>query len=966
MPEEESCLALQGSGTMQSPGLPVPFLSRIDYHPTERHEQKRSTVLESWEHPLCLWSSAIEVRLGAQRQRAFGIQRFRILTNFKRQRANLLPAKRIVNERRPVSSGHIIGKLPGKAKSAQVLCSSPGNQRIHWTEDFVCSTGIRKGYKVSGFSTCRQKAGKSFAGGLGCSVIGRGASCEVSEATDRMKERKLMPVASHKMQRRRDIADKLGGKSRSRLEAVADDRADLKDEEGEEGDNENSTVRDDSKEMKREKRLPSRKALGSLAATAIQESLPPEGFVVLMSCAVGLLTGVGVVAFNLAVHGIHDIVFEGIPGSGAAWLRDQPFENIWQQILIVPVGGGVVVGLLNTVRFSLGGSKEEQSGSGEASSFSTNVKAVGRQLLKTVAAAVTLGTGNSLGPEGPSVEIGASIANGVGTLLNNSRERKLSLVASGSAAGISSGFNAAVAGCFFAVESVLRQASVDSAPSLTTAMVLLSSVLASVVSQAGLGSDPAFRIPPYDFRSPTELPLYLLLGILCGLVSVTLTKGTAYATASFEWLQKTTGLPAGFLPPIGGLCVGLVALKYPEVLYWGFANVDVLLESQLPWVRGPPAMLLIQLVGVKVLVTSICRGSGLVGGVYAPSLFIGAALGSAYGKLATYTLAHADPSLHLDSLNVAAPQAYALVGMAAMLAGVCQVPLTAVLLLFELTRDYRIILPLMAAVGLSSWVASTFQRKRPRNAIEVSLPALSNNAVPLTVNNADPNAQPVELVLTLEPTESVQSTTTPLLRGYVSGAQELCDLEDSLCLSNLEVNEERLTDEIPVGAAMRTRYAALVGNTSVQDAMRTMLVEKEWCVIVVNEDHNLEGILTLADIQQEAEKVKRTETEGELDQRPISALSRSVTGGKAQVVTVYPDMSLTDAQRRMARRGLRQLPVVARTWQNQGKQSGNHVVGLLDRESIKLACRVEATRRILGLPATVLTKSTTDDINASN
>lgn len=203
------------------------------------------------------------------------------------------------------------------------------------------------------------------------------------------------------------------------------------------------------------------------------------------------------------------------------------------------------------------------------------------------------------------------------------------------------------------------------------------------------------------------------------------------------------------------------------------------------------------------------------------------------------------------------------VGMAAMLAGVCQVPLTAVLLLFELTRDYRIILPLMAAVGLSSWVASTFQRKRPRNPIEVSLPAFSNN-VPLIVKNADPNAQPVELVLTLEPTESSQSLTTPLLRGYVSGAQELCDLEDSLCLSNLEVNEERLTDEIPVGVAMRTRYAALVGNTSVQDAMRTMLVEKEWCVIVVNEDNNLEGILTLADIQQEAENFRRTETEDEV------------------------------------------------------------------------------------------------------
>lgn len=142
---------------------------------------------------------------------------------------------------------------------------------------------------------------------------------------------------------------------------------------------------------------------------------------------------------------------------------------------------------------------------------------------------------------------------------------------------------------------------------------------------------------------------------------MTLVKGSAYATTFFENVKKTTGIPAGFLPPVGGLAVGVIALAYPEILYWGFENVDVLLESR-PWARGPSVELLLQLVGVKVIATSLCRGSGLVGGMYAPSLFIGAALGSAYGNIARTLFSHVDPALHLEWIKVAAPQAYALVG----------------------------------------------------------------------------------------------------------------------------------------------------------------------------------------------------------------------------------------------------------------------------------------------------------------
>lgn len=172
-----------------------------------------------------------------------------------------------------------------------------------------------------------------------------------------------------------------------------------------------------------------------------------------------------------------------------------------------------------------------------------------------------------------------------------------------------------------------------------------------------------------------ELPLYLLLGILSGGVSVTLVKGSTYATTLFENVRKSTGLPAGFLPPVGGLAVGVIALAYPEILYWGFENVDVLLESRpvdhILGRSGPPVELLLQLVGAKVIATSLCRGSGLVGGMYAPSLFIGAALGSAYGTIARTVFSQADPLFHLEWLKVAAPQAYALVSDTYSLTNVC-------------------------------------------------------------------------------------------------------------------------------------------------------------------------------------------------------------------------------------------------------------------------------------------------------
>jgi len=681
-------------------------------------------------------------------------------------------------------------------------------------------------------------------------------------------------------------------------------------------------------------------------AMAVKDSLPPEGVIVLLSCLVGLLTGGSVVLFNLVVHGVHDEVWKGIPQSGAAWFRTRPLNETWVRLVAVPVGGGVLVGLLNMVREALEEIKKEERGSTMRPGLA-DVRAFVRALLRAVAAAITLGTGNSLGPEGPSVEIGASIANGVGTVLNNSRERKLSLVAAGSAAGISSGFNAAVAGCFFALESVLRSSTTDAVPSLTTAMLLLSSVLASVVSQAGLGSDPAFKIPAYDFRSPAELPLYLLLGILSGGVSVALVKGSAYATAMFDHVKKTTGIPAGLLPPVGGLAVGLIALAYPEILYWGFENVDVLLESQRPWVRAPPVDLLLQLVAAKLVATSLCRGSGLVGGVYAPSLFMGAALGSAYGSLAGAVVANADPMYHLDALKVAAPQAYALVGMAAMLAGVCQVPLTSVLLLFELTRDYRIILPLMGTVGVSSWIASSFNRKKKRSLVKQDVAMISSATVNESAGDDNMPADDSLAPLTSQEKQggvsssagngSLQSNVDRLRNSLLMEENDICKIDASLCLTNLEGIGEQLAEEIPVAVAMRTKFATVGLEATIREAVAAMLLKKEWCVLLLDQNQQLQGLITLGDIQQAAESITTVGLEMEAESSIVAFWEKVKS---KQVVTATQGMSLRAALRLMTGRGLRQLPVL---------DASRRVVGMLDRDSIALACRAEATRRLLQL-----------------
>ncbi|CAN8327777.1 unnamed protein product [Cochlearia groenlandica] len=642
----------------------------------------------------------------------------------------------------------------------------------------------------------------------------------------------------------------------------------------------------------------------------VEKSPPSQEVSIASACLVGVLTGVSVVLFNNGVHLLRDFSWDGIPDRGASWLREEPIGSIWLRVILVPTIGGLLVSILNHLREAAGDSAAD-SVTGADSSLN-RLKAVLRPILKAAAACVTLGTGNSLGPEGPSVEIGASIAKGVNFLFNKSPQAGLSLLAAGSASGISSGFNAAVAGCFFAVESVLWPSSSDSSTSLpnSTSMVILSAVTASVVSEIGLGSEPAFKVPDYDFRSPGELPLYLLLGALCGLVSLALSRCTSAMTSGVDSLNKDAGVPKAVFPVMGGLTVGIIALAYPEVLYWGFENVDILLESR-PFVKGLSADLLLQLVAVKIAATALCRASGLVGGYYAPSLFIGGASGMAYGKFIGLALAQ-NPEIHLSILEVASPQAYGLVGMAATLTGVCQVPLTSVLLLFELTQDYRIVLPLLGAVGMSSWITSgQSKRQETRETKETR------------------NKKSQE---TLQPLRSSDNG---------SSMNNLCEVESSLCIDDSLNEAEELPKSIFVSEAMQTRFATVMMSTSLEEAITRMLMEKQSCAVIVDPDNIFLGLLTLSDIQEYSKARK----EGNKGSKVISVNEVcSMSGGGCKVPwTVTPDMDLLAAQTIMNKQEISHVAVV----------SGNidtrriHPVGVLDRECITLMRRALATRMFL-------------------
>ncbi|MES1245231.1 MAG: chloride channel protein [Acidobacteriota bacterium] len=389
--------------------------------------------------------------------------------------------------------------------------------------------------------------------------------------------------------------------------------------------------------------------------------------------AVGLLAGAGVRLFRWLIEEVRELWSAGLTPLGPGW-----------STALVPALGGVIVGLL---LLWLVGEERHHGVAGiiEAVALAGGRLRYRRMPAKAVAAAISLGSGASVGPEDPSVQIGSNLGSMLGQWLRLSDDRMRVLVAGGAAAGMAAAFNAPIAGVFFALEIVLGEVAGSA-----VGPVVLSAVVSAAFTQAVAGKQPAFAVPAYDFRSAWELPLYLGLGLAAGPVSALYVRLLYLSQDLFHRLR----LPRWLKPALAGAAVGLAALALPQVLGEGYVTIESILGS-----RTQTVGLLLALLAAKIVLTPLCIGAGFPGGVFAPSLFLGATLGGAFGLAADRLF----PGLTLD------PQAFAMVGMAAMLAGAVHAPLTAILLLFEMTNDYRIILPLMFAVMVSQWASQRLQ-----------------------------------------------------------------------------------------------------------------------------------------------------------------------------------------------------------------------------------------------------------------
>lgn len=396
---------------------------------------------------------------------------------------------------------------------------------------------------------------------------------------------------------------------------------------------------------------------------------------ILMASAVGLSTGFGALFFSLLVDQATEFFF----GYSQTVLGGMtPFgSKLW--IVIIPALGGALVGpiVYNYARETKGhGVPEVMS----AVALRGGIIRPRVAAAKAIASAICLGSGGSAGREGPIVQIGSAIGSAIGQVFKMSADRVRILVGCGAAAGISAIFNAPIAGVMFSLEIILGDFAVK-----TFSPVVISAVVASIVTHTFVGNYPAFEVPAYHLVSAWEVPLYVLLGLFCGLVAYVFTR-TLYKTEDFFDKLKINGWTK---PIVGGLFLGGIGFFFPQVFSGGYDAIQVALEGKMVlW-------LLAVLILAKIVATNLTLGSGNSGGIFAPSLFMGAVAGGAFGEI-----------VHTLFPQVTATSgAYALVGMAAVVAGTTHAPMTAFLIIFEMTHDYRIILPLMLACVFGTLVA---------------------------------------------------------------------------------------------------------------------------------------------------------------------------------------------------------------------------------------------------------------------
>jgi chloride channel protein, CIC family len=531
-----------------------------------------------------------------------------------------------------------------------------------------------------------------------------------------------------------------------------------------------------------------------------------------LALVIGALTGLAVVAFIVLTERLGMRLY---PVGSAPWRR-----------VLFPVAGSLGIGYLLYRYFP------NARGSGVPQTKAALFARDGRITLRTVlgkffCTAATLASGIPLGREGPSVQVGAGIGSVLGRLLGLSTEQVKNLIPVGAAAAIAAAFNTPLAAVLFSLEEIVGDLH---APVMGA--VVLASATAWMVLRMLLGDHPLFKVPQYQLVHPTEFAVYAVLGVAGGVVSVAFTKLLLGMRARFlRFPQKTVW----FQPVAGGLLVGLMGWFVPQVLGVGYGYVGDALNGNMAF------KMMLLLVVLKLIAVTASYASGNAGGIFGPSLFIGAMLGGTLG-----TVAH-----RLFPAHTAAAGAYALVGMGAVFAGIVRAPMTSVLMIFEMTQDYAVIVPLMIANLVSLFIASRLQHEPIYEALAVQdgihLPKAESRrrrSQVVRVMQAAGPLLPAEITVR-EATERVRSSAvrTWLVadRRGVVGVINLARLERELA----EGADKKLGELVDALV-----FPHVHPDQGLELALERMGANQIEILPVVNraDVHKLEGIVTLRDV----------------------------------------------------------------------------------------------------------------------
>lgn len=540
-----------------------------------------------------------------------------------------------------------------------------------------------------------------------------------------------------------------------------------------------------------------------------------EQVFLVLTLLIGALVGVIVVAFILLTERFGARLY---PAGGAAWRR-----------LLVPVAGSLGIGYLLSRYFP------DARGSGVPQTKAALFAREGRITLATVfgkffCTSTTLASGIPLGREGPAVQVGAGLASVLGRKLGLRPEKVKALLPVGAAAAVAAAFNTPLAAVLFALEEVVGD---------LHAPVLGSVVLASATSWAVLrlllGNDPLFQVPQYQLVNPLEFVVYAVLGVAGGLVSVVFTKLLLGMRQRFlRFPRKTVWLQ----PLAGGLMVGIMGWFVPQVLGVGYKHVGEALNG------GMAVRLMVLLLILKLLAVITSYASGNAGGIFGPSLFIGAMLGGIVGNVAHGLLPH----------YVANPGVYALVGMGTAFAGIVRAPMTSVVMIFEITRDYAVIVPLMISNLVSFFISSRLQRQPIYEVLAhqdgIHLPTAETR-------QQQGQRQVIRAMRAATETLASQMTIGEALKRTQASQFHSWPVTDERGIVGM-VSRSSLQQALAEGAATR-RLTELVGSSdfphvhvdhSLHFALERMGAAQLDALPVVSraDVHKLEGIVTLQDV----------------------------------------------------------------------------------------------------------------------